>query len=67
MKAVRTVETASVVDPKTRVSIRVQTSSRISPEAPERKKQASTKARIGAPPFIAVDPELSNERATGIA
>ena len=46
MKAVRTVEMARVVDPNTSVSPRVQTISRISPEAPDRKKQASTMARM---------------------
>ena len=48
MNAVSTVEMASVVDPNTRVSPRVQTISKISPEAPDRKKQASTTARMGA-------------------
>ena len=48
MKAVSTVEMARVVDPNTRVSLRVQTISKISPEAPDRKKQASTRARMGA-------------------
>ncbi len=47
MNAVSTVDTASVVDPKTSVSIRVQSISRISPEAPERKKQARTTTRMG--------------------
>ena len=47
MNAVSTVETASVVDPNTSVSIRVQSISRISPEAPDRKKQASTTTRMG--------------------
>ena len=47
MNAVSTVETARVVDPNTRVSIRVQSISRISPEAPERKKQANTRTRMG--------------------
>src|SRR6185312_15874091 len=47
MKAVRTVETARVVDPNTRVNIRVQSISRIRPEAPERKKQARTTTRMG--------------------
>jgi hypothetical protein len=47
MKAVSTVETASVVDPKTSVSIRVQSISRMSPDAPERKKQAKTTTRMG--------------------
>src|SRR5689334_4814589 len=52
MKAVRTVETARVVDPKTRVSIRVQMSSRISPEAPDRKKHARTTAGMWGEPFL---------------
>ncbi len=47
MNAVSTVETASVVDPNTRVSIRVQSISSIRPEAPERKKQARTITRMG--------------------
>ncbi len=47
MNAVSTVEMASVVDPKTSVSIRVQSISRISPDAPERKKQAKTTTRMG--------------------
>jgi hypothetical protein len=47
MNAVNTVDTASVVDPNTSVSIRVQSISRMSPEAPDRKKQASTTTRMG--------------------
>ena len=46
MKAVSTVEMARVVDPNTRVRPLVQTISKIRPEAPERKKQASTTARM---------------------
>ncbi len=48
MKAVSTVETASVVEPKTSVSILVHSISRMRPEAPDRKKQARMTARIGA-------------------
>ncbi len=47
MNVASTVDTASVVDPKTSVSIRVQSISRMSPDAPDRKKQASTTARMG--------------------
>src|SRR5450755_1538081 len=47
MNAVSTVDTASVVDPKTSVSMRVQSISRINPDAPDRKKQASTTTRMG--------------------
>src|SRR4029079_16423840 len=47
MKVARTVEIASVVDPNTSPSSRVQRLSRISPDAPDRKKQASNTARIG--------------------
>ena len=35
-----TVDIASAVEPKTRVSSRVQTASKTRPEAPDRKKQA---------------------------
>ena len=56
MKAVKTVDTASVVDPKTSVSIRVQSISRMSPEAPERKKQAKTTTRIGPGIYHSVTP-----------
>src|SRR5687767_8809562 len=48
MNAVSTVEMARVVEPNTRVSPRVQTISKIRPEAPDRKKQASTTARMKA-------------------
>src|SRR3954465_10968764 len=47
MNAVSTVETASVVEPKTSVSMRVQSISRISPDAPDRKKQARITTRMG--------------------
>ena len=47
MNVASTVDTASVVDPNTSVSIRVQSISRMSPDAPDRKKQASTTARMG--------------------
>src|SRR4051794_28662180 len=47
MNVARTVEMASVVDPNTSPSSRVQRLSRISPDEPERKKQASRTARIG--------------------
>ena len=40
MKTDSTVDMASAVEPKTRVSSRVQTASKTRPEAPERKKQA---------------------------
>jgi hypothetical protein len=39
---VSTVDTARAVDPKTRVNMRVHRSSRMSPEAPDRKKHVST-------------------------
>ena len=48
MNAVSTVETASVVEPKTSVSIRVHSISRMSPEAPDRKKQAKIDDPHGA-------------------
>ena len=39
-----TVDIASAVEPNTSVSSRVQTASKMSPEAPERKKQPRTRA-----------------------
>jgi hypothetical protein len=42
----RTVDTASAVDPKTRVNMRVHNSSRMSPDAPDRKKQHRTTVGI---------------------
>src|SRR5436309_331587 len=48
MKAVRTVDTASVVDPKTSVRRRVHSISRTRPEAPERKKQPKITGRMEA-------------------
>jgi len=39
---VSTVDTARAVEPKTRVNMRVHRSSRMSPEAPDRKKHEST-------------------------
>jgi hypothetical protein len=44
---VSTVETASAVEPKTSVNMRVHRSSRMRPEAPERKKQESTTEGMG--------------------
>ena len=49
MNVASTVEIASVVDPNTSPSFRVQSISRISPEEPDRKKQASRTARISGP------------------
>ena len=46
MNVASTVEIASVVDPNTSPSSRVHSISRISPDAPDRKKQASRTARI---------------------
>ena len=45
MKTDSTVDMASVVEPKTRVSSRVQTASKTRPEAPDKKKQARTSGR----------------------
>ena len=42
MYAVSTVDTARAVEPKTSVNMRVHSSSRMRPEAPERKKHEST-------------------------
>src|SRR3569833_3760733 len=47
MTAVRTVETASVVDPKTRVRSRVHNISSTNPDAPDKKKQAKITDRMG--------------------
>ena len=47
MKTDSTVEIASVVEPKTSVSSRVQTASNTRPEAPDRKKQARTRRSRG--------------------
>src|SRR4051812_8687261 len=60
MNVASTVEIASVVDPNTSPSSRVHKLSRISPDDPDRKKQASSTARIAdglytiadAPPAI---------------
>jgi hypothetical protein len=41
------VDTASAVDPNIRVNMRVHSSSRMSPDAPERKKQQRTTCGIG--------------------
>src|SRR4051812_15793594 len=46
MNVASTVEIASVVDPNTKPSSRVHRLSRISPDDPDRKKQASSTARI---------------------
>src|SRR5580692_271075 len=48
MNAVRTVDTARVVDPKTRVNSRVHNISSTNPDAPDRKKQAKITDRMGA-------------------
>src|SRR5436190_19442675 len=48
MNVASTVEIASVVDPNTSPSFRVQSISRMRPEEPDRKKQASRIARMGA-------------------
>src|SRR6476620_1506133 len=47
MNVARNVEIASVVDPNTSPSSRVHKLSRIRPDDPDRKKQASRTARIG--------------------
>src|SRR5437763_10459720 len=47
MNVASTVEIASVVDPNTSPSSRVHRLSRINPDDPDRKKQASRTARIG--------------------
>ena len=47
MNVASTVEIASVVDPNTSPSSRVHRLSRISPDEPDRKKQASRTARMG--------------------
>src|SRR3569832_2753293 len=47
MNAVRPVETASVVDPKTRVRSRVHNISSTNPDAPDKKKQAKITDRMG--------------------
>ena len=48
MNAVSTVDTASVVEPKTSVSMRVHSISSTSPDAPDRKKQPRITARMAA-------------------
>src|SRR5579859_206855 len=54
MNTESTVETASAVEPNTSVSSRVHTCSNTSPEAPDRKKQASTRGPIFARTNLAV-------------
>jgi hypothetical protein len=53
MYVARTVDTASAVDPKTRVNMRVHSSSRMSPDAPDKKKQQRTTVGIGEGAFLA--------------
>src|SRR5262245_9663424 len=62
MNVASTVEIASVVDPNTSPRLRDQSTSRMSPDEPDRKKQASSTARIADGLYTIA----GDDRATGL-